>query len=94
MLVEKSVIRVKSGVEEAFQQVIEERGVPLLAAVPGVKWVKFGRGVENPSNFIFLIEWDRMESHADFNKSPVHPEFLSLFAPYAEAGAMEHFEIG
>lgn len=93
MLLERSEIQVKAGLEDEFASVMEERGLPLLTAVPGVKRAKIGRGVENPSKFIFLVEWETLDAHEAFNKSAVHPEFLQLFAPYAEAGAMEHFQI-
>ncbi len=93
MLVEKAEIQVKPGTEEVFHRSILDHGVPLLASVPGVKWVKFGRGVENPNRFMFLVAWQSIESHTAFNKSPIHPEFLALFAPYAIGGAMEHFEV-
>jgi heme-degrading monooxygenase HmoA len=92
MLLERAEIQVKAGSEEAFAAVMAERGLPLLRAVPGVKSAKLGRGVENPAKFMFLVEWDAMEAHAAFNQSAVHPEFLGLFAPYAEGGAMEHFQ--
>jgi heme-degrading monooxygenase HmoA len=84
---------VKPGLEEEFAQLMLDRGLPLLTAVPGVKSAKIGGGVENPSKFIFLVEWDSLESHTAFNQSAVHPEFLALFAPYAQAGVMEHFRI-
>lgn len=93
MLLERSEIQVKPGVEEEFAQVMQARGLPLLTAVPGVKWAKIGRGVESPSKFIFLVEWDSLEAHTAFNQSAVHPEFLALFAPYAQAGVMEHFQM-
>lgn len=93
MLLERSEIQVKSGREEEFAQVMAERGLPLLTAVPGVKWAKIGRGVENPGKFIFLVEWDALDSHKAFNQSAVHPDFLALFGPYAEGGAMEHFQM-
>lgn len=93
MLLEKSEIQIKAGSEEAFAKVMADRGLPLLTAVPGVKWAKIGRGVENPQKFIFLVEWEAMDAHAAFNKSAAHPEFLQLFGPYAEGGAMEHFQM-
>ena len=93
MLLERSEIEVAPGLEQEFAEVMTARGLPLLTAVPGVKWAKFGRGVENPGKFVFLVEWDAMESHAAFNKSAVHPEFLALFAPFARSGVMEHFQM-
>lgn len=93
MLLERSEIQVKPGLEEEFAEVMTGRGLPLLTAVPGVKWAKIGRGVESPSKFIFLVEWDALDSHAAFHKDPAHPEFLALFAPYAQGGVMEHFQM-
>ena len=93
MLIEKAVLEVRPGSEEAFHRSITERGVPLLASVPGVNWVKFGRGVESPGKFLFLVEWESMAAHAAFNDSAIHADFLALFAPHAIGGTMEHFEV-
>lgn len=93
MLLERSEIEVKPGTEDEFGRVMADRGLPLLTAAPGVNWAKIGRGVESPSKFIFLVEWDALESHTAFNRSTVHPEFLALFAPYAQSGMMEHFQM-
>ena len=93
MLLERSEIQVTPGLEEEFARVMLDRGLPLLSSVPGVKWAKMGRGIESPTKFIFLVEWDALDSHTAFNQSAVHPEFLALFAPYARGGAMEHFQM-
>lgn len=93
MLLERSEISIKAGLEDDFERVMVERGLPLLLGFPGVIRAKIGRGVENPAKFLFLVEWDALDSHAAFNKSPVHPEFLQLFGPYAEGGSMEHFQM-
>ncbi len=34
-----------------------------------------------------------MESRAAFEKSVAYPDFRTLFAPFAEGGGMEHFEM-
>jgi len=91
VLLERAEIQVKAGTEDEFAAVMDGRGLPLLIAVPGVRSAKIGRGVENPSKFLFLVEWETLDAHAAFNESAVHPEFLQLFAPYAENGVMEHF---
>jgi len=93
MLLERAEIEVKPGSEEEFFQVMLDRGLPLLTAVPGVKWAKIGRGVESPAKFLILAEWDSLEAHKAFNQSPQSPEFGQLFAPYAQGGAMEHFQM-
>lgn len=93
MLLERAELEIKPGAEEAFLQVMLERGLPLLTAAPGVKWAKIGRGVESPAKFMILAEWESLEAHAAFNQSDAAPGFRQLFAPYAQGGAMEHFRM-
>jgi len=93
MLVERSEILIKAGSEEAFDAAMRERGVPLLQSVPGVKWVKFGRGVENPDKFIILVEWKTMDAHTAFGSSPARPKLHEVIAPHSRGGAMEHFNL-
>ena len=93
MLVERSEILIKAGSEEAFALAMRERGVPLLQSVPGVKWVRFGRGVENPDKFIILVEWETMDAHTAFGSSPARPKLHEVISPHSKGGAMEHFSI-
>ena len=93
MLLERSEIQIRSGAEEDFTKSMAEQGLPLLTGIPGVKSAAFGRGVENPAKFIFLVEWDSLDSHTAFRTHPSYPEFMQLFAPHAEGGVMEHFEM-
>jgi heme-degrading monooxygenase HmoA len=93
MLLERAEVTIREGLEEDFAAVMQDRGLPLLQGVPGVRWAKIGRGVENPAKFLFLVEWESLEAHDAFRQNPVHPEFRQLFAPYSEAGVMEHFQM-
>lgn len=92
MLLERAELTIRPGHEEAFAESMREHGLPLLTSVPGVKWAKLGRGVENPEKFMILAEWESMEAHAAFPTLPVYPEFGALFAPHSVGGAMEHFK--
>ena len=93
MLLERSEISVKAGTEEEFSKVMNDRGLPILANFPGVVQARLGRGVENPTKFIFLVQWESLDAHGAFNKAEAHSEFLQLFAPFAKGGAMEHFQM-
>lgn len=94
MLLERSELLIKDGMEEAFAAAMRERGLPLLAGVPGVEAVKFGRGVENPGKFLLLVSWQAMESHANFSNSPAIKDLRAVIGPYSKGGSMEHFEMG
>jgi heme-degrading monooxygenase HmoA len=93
MLVERSELLIKPGSENEFAAAMRERGIPLLNAVPGVKSVKMGRGVENPDKFILLVEWESMDAHTAFKTAPSNPALRQVISPYSRGGAMEHFEI-
>ncbi len=93
MLVERSELFIKDGLEDDFAATMSERGMTLLSSVPGVNSVQFGRGVENPGKFMLLVEWTAMDAHTAFKSNPVYPEFAQLLKPFVKSGAMEHFNI-
>jgi quinol monooxygenase YgiN len=95
MFVERAEIPVIPGKEEEFAAVMASKGTALLAAAPGCASVRVGRGVESPSKFILLLEWDAVESHIALTTTPAFEEFKALVGPYfAGAPNMEHFDMG
>jgi len=93
MLLERSELMIREGQEEGFDAVMRERGLSILSDFDGVNAVHFGRGVENPSKFLLMVEWVDMSAHEAFKKSPVYGPFRELFGPYSVGGVMEHFEM-
>lgn len=93
MLLERAELLIKAGQEDEFAKVLEERALPMLKTDPGVVSVQFGRGVENPSKFMLLVEWKSLEAHTAFKSSSIYMPFVQTFGPYSEGGAMEHFEM-
>ncbi len=93
MLLERTELLAREGAGAEMMAVMTERGVPLLAQLPGVRWVRFGRGVENPEKFLLLIEWADMAAHTAFNEAPASAAFRALVMPVSRGGAMEHFVI-
>ena len=93
MLVERSELLVKAGMEEEFAAAMQERGIPLLLDVPGTRTASLGRGVENPDKFMLLLEWDSMAAHDAFRENPNYGPFRQMLAPYLTGGSMEHFEM-
>jgi heme-degrading monooxygenase HmoA len=93
MLIERSELIIKDGLEDDFAATMRELAIPLLMDVPGVNTVQFGQGVENPGKFMLLVEWTAMDAHTAFRSNPVYPEFSQLLKPFVNAGVMEHFYI-
>jgi heme-degrading monooxygenase HmoA len=93
MLFERAELLIREGSESDFSAAMNQRGIALLASVPGVKSVSLGRGVENPDKFMLLVEWESMEAHSAFPKTPVYTVFRELIRAYSTGGSMEHFEM-
>lgn len=93
MLMERSEITTREGMEQDFATAMTSKGVPLLTNVPGVRWVQFGRGMEHPQKFMLLVVWETMEAHTAFSKTPARTELGALIRPFSTGGAMEHFEM-
>jgi heme-degrading monooxygenase HmoA len=62
MVLEVADIAVRPGAEEAF--VAAYRSVrELVATTPGCRSVRMTHGIESPSRFVLLIEWDSVDAH-------------------------------
>jgi len=94
MLLERAEILINEGLEPGFATAMQDRGLPILSAVPGVLSVNLGRGVENPGKFMLLVEWESMDAHSAYNKSPACGEIRALIRGFAKGGSMEHFTMG
>ena len=62
MVLEIADFTVKSGTEDAFAAAVEA-GLPHIAATPGFLGARLTRGIESPSRFVLLIEWESLEAH-------------------------------
>jgi heme-degrading monooxygenase HmoA len=94
MFVERAEIPVAAGKEADFAAALANGGLALLAGAKNCSSARLGRGVENPGKFILLLEWDSVESHVAFTKTPEFDQFKALAGPFfAGAPNMEHFEI-
>lgn len=94
MVTEIANITVAEGNEAAFEQAMRiDGGIANLSACPGVISVRFGQGVESPSKFAFVVEWDAIESHAAAKETDSFKAFGKIIGPFAIGGSMEHFKL-
>jgi heme-degrading monooxygenase HmoA len=64
-----------------------------LAGTPGCRSVRMTRGVESPSRFVLLVEWDSVEAHLEnFRATDRFTAWRAAIGPYfAGAPVVEHF---
>ncbi|GAA0392302.1 hypothetical protein GCM10009541_39240 [Micromonospora gifhornensis] len=92
MVLEVALIDVVPGQEDAFAAAYAE-GHPVLAGTPGCRSVRMTRGVESPSRFVLLVEWDSVQAHEEnFRASDRFVRWRELIGPYfASPPRVEHF---
>jgi heme-degrading monooxygenase HmoA len=67
---------------------------PLLAATEGFRSARMTRGVESPTHFTLLVEWETLEAHTEgFRGSDRFPRWRALIGPFfAGDPAVEHWQ--
>jgi heme-degrading monooxygenase HmoA len=92
MVLEVALIDVQSGQEDAFAAAyLKARSG--LAGTPGCRTVRMTRGIESPSRFVLLVEWDSVAAHEEnFRATERFTTWRSLIGPYfAGPPVVEHF---
>ncbi|MEU2666775.1 antibiotic biosynthesis monooxygenase [Micromonospora sp. NPDC007220] len=92
MVLEVALIDVLPRHEDEFAAAYA-KGHPVLAGAPGCRSVRMTRGVESPSRFVLLVEWDSVEAHNDnFRATERFAQWRALIGPYfANPPLVEHF---
>lgn len=92
MVLEVALIDVVAGREAEFAQAYAQAR-ELLATTPGCRSVRMTQGVETPTRFILLVEWDSVEAHLqNFRESERFPAWRAAISPYfARPPVVEHF---
>jgi heme-degrading monooxygenase HmoA len=92
MVLEVAIIEVTPGSEDDFAAAYA-KAYPLVATTEGCRTVRMTRGIESPSRFVLLIEWDSVEAHQrNFRDSERFPQWRGLIGPYFAAPPLvEHY---
>ena len=93
MVLEVGLINVLPGQEEAFTAAYS-KARDSLASTPGCRSVRMTRGIESPSKFVLLVEWDSVDAHIEnFRATDRFTTWRGLIGPYFDgAPTVEHFE--
>ncbi|GAB2961135.1 antibiotic biosynthesis monooxygenase [Micromonospora polyrhachis] len=92
MVLEVALIDVVPGQEEAFASAYA-KGHEVLAGTPGCRSVRMTRGIESPTRFVLIVEWDSVAAHEqNFRATERFTTWRSLIGPYfAGPPVVEHF---
>lgn len=92
MVVEIAQIDVIPGQEEAFAGAYQQAR-HLLTASDGCISARMTRGVESPSRFVGIVQWESVDDHlANFLETDRYQQYRDLIGRYLVAPpAVEHF---
>ena len=92
MILEVALIDIGPGQEEAFIAAYAQAR-SIVAGTPGCRTVRMTRGIESPSRFVLLVEWDSVEAHVkNFRETERFGTWRGLIGPYfAAPPVVEHF---
>ncbi|GAB3079736.1 antibiotic biosynthesis monooxygenase family protein [Micromonospora schwarzwaldensis] len=92
MVLEVALIDVTPGHEDDFAAAYAQAR-PVLAEAQGCRSVRMTRGVESPTRFVLLVEWDSVEAHdVNFRQTERFGRWRGLIGPYfAGPPLVEHF---
>jgi len=92
MVLEVALIDITPGEEDAFAAAYRQAH-SVLAGTPGCRTIRMTRGIESPSRFVLLVEWDSVDAHLDnFRATERFGQWRGLIGPYfAAPPVVEHF---
>jgi heme-degrading monooxygenase HmoA len=94
MVTEHAVLEVRPGSERAFEAAFAEARA-LIAAMPGFLSLELHRCLEEPSRYLLLVAWARLEDHTEgFRRSAEYEEWRRLLHGFYEPfPTVEHFSL-
>jgi heme-degrading monooxygenase HmoA len=93
MITEQALLPVIPGREEEFESAFAG-AKRLIAASPGFRGLTLSRGIERPSAYLLLVQWETLDDHeVGFRGSPAYAEWRSaLHYFYSPPATVEHYE--
>lgn len=93
VIYEHALLNVISGREVEFERAFEEAKA-IIAGSPGFRSLRLRRGLEQPSRYLLLVEWDALEDHTiGFRGSPAYDDWRRLLHHFYDPfPTVEHYE--
>ena len=93
MILEHAVLEVRPGQEPQFEKTFTA-ATAIISSMPGFKTLRLQRCIEQPSRYLLLVEWNRLEDHTEgFRGSPKYQGWKALLHHFYDPfPTVEHFE--
>ncbi|MGI9015516.1 MAG: antibiotic biosynthesis monooxygenase family protein [Euzebya sp.] len=91
MVLEVALIDVKPGSEADFTAAYAQAR-SIVAGSQGIGAIRMTQGIETPTRFVLLIQWDSVEAHEAFRSGEGFTQWRSLIGPHFSGPPhVEHF---
>ncbi len=92
MIVEHALLPVTPGREVEFEAAFVEART-IIASMRGCRSVSIARGIESPSTYLLLVDWDTLDDHTSgFRGSAEYGRWRALLHHFYDPfPAVEHF---
>jgi heme-degrading monooxygenase HmoA len=92
VIIEHALLPVTPGSEAAFEAAFTEASV-IISSMPGCGKVSLSRSIESPSNYLLLVEWERIDDHTiGFRQSEKYQKWRGLLHHFYDPFPLvEHF---
>ena len=92
MIREHALLDVIPGEEQRFELAFAEAKA-IIASMPGFRSLTLDRGIEQPTRYLLLVEWDRLEDHTEgFRGSPEYQRWKALLHHFYDPfPTVEHY---
>ncbi len=92
MITEHALLPVRPGFEAEFEEAFASARL-IIASMPGFHRLTLSRGIENPSSYLLLVEWEDVEAHEiGFRSSPGYQEWKRMLHHFYDPfPVVEHY---
>ncbi len=93
MIIEHALLPVDPSRADEFEKAFATAR-SIIAVSPGFRRLSLSRGIEQPSSYLLLVEWDTLEDHTEgFRGSPGYQEWRALLHHFYDPfPTVEHFD--
>jgi heme-degrading monooxygenase HmoA len=93
MILEHAMVDITPGREDAFEAAFAEAKT-VLGAADGCRRISLRRGIESPSRYLLLVEWDSLDHHMEgFRQSERFTQWRALIGPYFDGQpSVDHYQ--